>query len=935
MQSRIPSLVLTALILLVFMSIGPAASALTDWWWFQAVTYEDTFLKTLAIQAAAGLGIGLLAFATVAGSTRYALGITRSGPVENPDFQDNPIGVLLSNTPPGLVAGAVGAVAAIIFGLTATGWWQQILLFTYGGSFGYEDPLMGQDAGFYVFVLPMLMTVRGAFVGMMLLTGIAAIVVYVTGGAVSVQMVDQDGQLVPSGINLKPEARRHLASIGATLLALMAIGSFLQRYAIMYDQGGLFAGPGYADVHGTLPLLLLQAIATAVAAFVLYVGMERMAPLLIVGAAATVIGFSAITSTYPGLVQRFSVLPNELTRETPQIDSHIEATRKAWDLDAVEELTLTGDSSLTLDDIENNKVTIKNVRLWDHTPLLDTFSQVQEIRTYYSFMHVDNDRYVLDGELRQIMLSPRELVATNLPEAARTWVNQKMTYTHGYGMALGPVNEVTPEGLPVLFVKDLPPKVTHEDAFRIDRPEIYFGEGTYPNDGEIYVNTANSEFDYPEGDKNKYTIYAGKGGIEMGAIGRYLFAMRFTSTELLFSSDVTNETKVLLHRNISRRVNEVAPFLAYDSDPYLVIDEGRQVWIVDAYAVSSTFPYSRDGQDTRFNYMRNSVKVTIDAYDGSMNFYRVDEKDPIAAAWDAAFPGLFKDADEMPPGIRAHMRYAQTYFRIQSQMFATYHMTEHHIFYNREDEWEVPQMQDKQMQPYFTVMKLPGEHSEEFILMLPFNPTGKPNLAAWMVARSDGDAYGGLRVYKFPKEKMVYGPSMINARIQQDASISQDMSLWNQEGSKVERGTMLVIPIEESLIYVQPMYLQADVDSIPELKRVIVAYESKIAMKHTLGEALAEIFGTRAPPARPRPLDPEGNPTDTPILSGTVAQLVQQASNQWNDANEAAGGGSWEDYGRALDELGDTLAELDRMAAMLNPPQVPEELEELEEPVTP
>ena len=894
---------MAGLALLVFFGLQPLTHLISDWWWFQVLGYDETFVKIIAIRAASGAGIGLLAFLMVATSTRYALGVISSQP-QQLNAQENPLGVMLTRSSPQMISVGLGGLAALVFGMTATTWWEDIMLFIHGGPFGYEDPLMGFDASFYVFVLPLLMTMRSSLVGLLVLTGIAAIIVYFAGGAVNIQLVEQDGQLVPSGISLRPEARRHLASVVATLLALMAVGFYLQRYAVMYEQGAVdvrVARPGHQPT-----LLVVQAIATAIAAFVAYVGLEKMATGWLIGAAGLVLGFSAITSTYPGLLQRFSVLPNELTREAPQIANHIEATRKAFNLDAVEDLTLSGESSLSLEDIENNQVTIDNVRLWAHTPLLDTFSQVQEIRTYYSFQHVDNDRYIIDGQLRQIMLSPRELVSSSLPTAARTWVNQRMTYTHGYGMALGPVNEVTTEGLPVLFIKDLPPKVSYPDALHSERPEIYFGENVYQDHGEVYVNTNNSEFDYPEGDQNKYTVYAGEAGVPMGSIGRLLFALRFGSTELFFSSDVTDETKVLLYRNILDRVQQIAPFLYLDGDPYLVIDEGRQVWIVDAYTASDRFPYARNAPGTRFNYMRNSVKVTVDAYDGTVTLYRIDEEDPIAKAWDVAFPDLFTDASEMPDGIRAHLRYPQFFFGLQSRLFAIYHMTEHHIFYNREDEWEVPQLDKSRMEPYFTVMKLPGEAAEEFILMLPFNPIGKPNLAAWMVARSDGDAYGTLRVYKFPKEKMVYGPSMINARIQQDAQISQDMSLWDEGGSQVERGTMLVIPIEESLIYVQPIYLQADVDSIPELKRVIVAYESKIAMKPTLEEALEEIFGRSTDRAPFNPEDP--NPVDGGLP--TLAEIAERAAFQWNLANETAASGDWTAFGQALDALGATLESL-------------------------
>ena len=906
MQSRVSSFVLFAVATAIFFGMAPLTRAITDWWWFQAIGFEPSFLKILVVRAGAAVSIGLLAFLMVATSTRYALGVIQGQPAAV-NFQENPIGAILTRTSPALISTGLGVLAGVIFGATASTWWEQILLFIHGGPFGYEDPLMGFDASFYVFVLPLLITMRGTLVGLLVLTGIATIVIYVAGGAVNIQLVEQEGQLVPSGITLHPEARRQIASVAATLLAMMAVGFYLQRYAMMYNQGGLFAGPGYADIHGTLPLLLLQAVATAIAAFVAYVGLEKMATTWIVMAVSIVVGFSAITSTIPGLIQRFSVLPNELTRETPQIAHHIDATRRAFNLHDVEDLTLSGESSLTQADIAANQVTIDNVRLWDHTPLLDTFSQVQEIRTYYAFQHVDNDRYIIDGELRQIMLSPRELVSANLPQAARTWVNQRMTYTHGYGMALGPVNEVTTEGLPVLFIKDLPPKVTYPDVLRIDRPEIYFGENVYRDEGEVYVNTDNSEFDYPEGDQNKYTTYGGKSGVSMGAIGRFLFAARFRSTELLLSGDIRQDTKVLLHRNIRARVNQIAPFLYFDSDPYMVINEGRQIWIIDAYTATDSFPYARNGEGTRFNYMRNSVKATVDAYDGTVKLYRIDETDPIATAWNEAFPELFADQADLPEGLRAHLRYPQFFFRLQSKLYAIYHMTEHHIFYNREDEWEVPQLDQSEMQPYFTIMKLPGESVEEFILMLPFNPIGKPNLAAWMVARSDGDAYGKLRVYKFPKEKMVYGPSMINARIQQDAQISQDMSLWDEGGSQVERGTMLVIPIEESLIYVQPIYLQADVESIPELKRVIVAYESKIAMKPTLEEALAEIFG-----GQPRRSETGGEMGE--MGDSSLAEMAQTAASQWAYANETAATGDWTAFGQALSALGDTLTSLEAMA---------------------
>ncbi len=687
----------------------------------------------------------------------------------------------------------------------------------------------------------------------------------------------------------------------------MALGVALSRFELLYAQRGLIAGPGYTETHATLPLLTLQAVLIAVAAGAAWRAVEKLsAGWAAIGALLMATGW-ALVAGYPAVVQRFSVEPNELTREAPHINDHIEATRFAFQLDGIAELPISGDSALTQADLDRNLATLNNVRLWDHEPLLATFAQVQEIRTYYEFVDVDNDRYVIDGELRQIMLSPRELPASSLPTEAKTWVNERMTYTHGYGMALGPVNEVTDQGLPVLFIQDLPPKITKPEL-AITRPEIYFGEAMRT---EVFVKTKNPEFDHPKGDENVFTTYEGTGGVQLSGLGRLIFAMRFGSTELLFSNDITGESRVLLYRNILERVARVAPFLKIDNDPYLMIAEGRLVWMVDGYTTTSRFPYSRSIKGFG-NYIRNSVKITVDAYDGNIVFYRTDAPDPIADAWGAALPGLFVPMSEMPPAIRAHVRYPETLFDTQAELYATYHMNDHQVFYNREDQWEVPDVSGHRMEPYYTVMTLPGEDKEEFILMLPFNPSGKPNLAAWLVARSDGDAYGEMRVYKFPKEKMVYGPDMVVARINQTDTISEKMSLWNQQGSAVDLGTLLVIPVEESLLYVQPLYLKASSQSgaIPELKRVIVAYNNDIAMAPTLEEGLAQIFG--APAAAiptPQPDDPDAPREPREPAPPATGDALEQARTHWSRAEAAAAAGDWVTWGEAIQALGEAIEE--------------------------
>ena len=535
---------------------------------------------------------------------------------------------------------------------------------------------------------------------------------------------------------------------------------------------------------------------------------------------------------------------------------------------------MSGDATLTRADLDRNADTIDNVPLWDHQPLLDTFSQIQEIRTYYDFVSVDNDRYTINGRYRQIMLSARELNSESLPN--RTWINEQLTFTHGYGLTLGPVNEVTPEGLPILFIKNLPPESTVD--LKVTEPSIYFGE--LSND-HVFVKTNTKEFHYPSGDDNVFAEYKGSGGVSVGSFWRkLLFAIRFGSGKALLSDDLRTDSRVIYYRRISERVRKIAPFLTYDQDPYMAIADGRLYWIQDAYTTSNRYPYSgtvASGTNSSFtngsiNYIRNSIKVVIDAYHGTTNFYLVDPTDPIAQTYGRIFPGLLRPLDDMPASLRQRLRYPQDIFAVQASMFATYHMQGPAVFYNKEDQWEVPSIdigdQPVRMEPYYTIMKLPGETGAEFIQMLPFTPRQKDNLAAWMIARSDREHYGKLAVFQFPKQKVVFGPRQVVARINQDQVIAPQITLWNQQGSEVIQGTLLVIPIEESLIYIRPLYLRASGGQIPELNRVIVAHQDRIVMAETLAAALDLIFpadGSAPPAARPleqtrttAPADPLG-----------------------------------------------------------------------------
>jgi uncharacterized membrane protein (UPF0182 family) len=633
----------------------------------------------------------------------------------------------------------------------------------------------------------------------------------------------------------------------------------------------------------------------------------------IVAAAALYFLVSIGGSAYAAIIQRFVVAPNEQVRETPFITHNIQATRAAFGLDGVAERPLSGEAHLTRADLERNSATIDNVPLWNDRPLLDTFSQIQEIRTYYDFVAVDNDRYTINGQYRQIMLSARELNSQSLP--SRTWINAHLTFTHGYGLTLGPVNEVTKEGLPVLFIKDLPPVSTAD--LKVTQPAIYYGE--LPND-HVFVKTKTEEFDYPRGDDNVFAAYKGDGGVALSNIFRRLmFAIRFRSTDTFFSPNLTEESRVMMYRRVAERVGRIAPFLTYDPDPYLAISDGKLMWMQDVYTTSQRYPYATTAGGV--SYIRNAIKVTIDAYHGKTTYHVVDPSDPIAQTVGKIFPGLLKPLDTMPEDLRTRLRYPQQIFAMQASMFTTFHMLNPAVFYNREDQWEIPSFdvagKPTPMHPYYTIMKLPGESGPEYIQMLPFTPRGKDNLAAWMVARSDGANYGKLAVFQFPKQTVIFGPRQVAARINQDQAISPQITLWNQQGSEVIQGTLLVIPIEESLIYIRPLYLRAAGGQIPELKRVIVAYQNNIVMEETLSAALERIFPGGARP-QPQPSAIEGRPAAAAPVEGPqlrsadVGSLAEQARAHYQRALQAQREGNWALYGEEIKKLGEVLEKMRR-----------------------
>jgi hypothetical protein len=896
--------VLLAVFLLAVVGGPSLVGFYTDWLWFGELGYQQVFATMLRGQGTLFTLAFVLAVIWLTINLRLAL--APIGDVRPVFTTREGLQVVL----PGrqqlrTIATAAAVVVAALFALYAASQWQLWLTWRNAVPFNRPDPILGYDVSFYVFSLAFLQFVRGAAQALVVLAAVAAAGLYLVSGSLT--------KGFGLSISLTSPARRHLCVLAAVFLLLLAVGAWLQRAEYLVAASGIIQGASYADVNGRMPAaLLLAVICIGGAALALVQGFTRRNwPIPVTVGLYLLVSLGG--ELYSTMVQRFVVTPNEQLRESPFIQHNIEATRRAFNLDGVEERELSGDALLSAGDIRNNADTLANVRLWDHQPLLDTFGQIQEIRTYYDFVSVDNDRYRINDASRQVMLSARELNPTSLPN--RTWINERLTFTHGYGLTLGPVNQVTSEGLPVLFIRNLPPETVPD--LPVGEPSIYFGE--LSND-YVIVRTRTQEFHYPRGEDNVFTQYNGTGGVPIGSLSRkLLFAFRFRAPQIVLSDALTSESRILFYRNIRERVQKLAPFLTFDQDPYLVLADGRLYWLYDAYTSSSSYPYSTIAAGV--NYVRNSVKIVIDAYHGTMTLYMADDRDPVAATYSRIFPNLFKPLAEMPGALREHVRYPEDIFAIQSAVYATYHMTQPAVFYNREDQWEVPTIDDageaRPMQPYYTIMRLQGEPRAEFIQMLPFTPRRKDNLAAWLVARSDPGHYGTLRVFQFPKQKVIFGPRQVVARINQDQTISPQITLWNQQGSQVIWGTLMVIPIEESLIYVRPLYLRGSGGRIPELRRVIVAYQNQIVMEPTLEVALARLFGA-APQGAPPPQQQEAAapapqvPSEAPIARGPdpLADLASQARQHYDRAIEAQRSGDWAKYGEELRLLGQVLEKM-------------------------
>ncbi|MFI5206991.1 MAG: UPF0182 family protein [Gemmatimonadales bacterium] len=884
-----------AIVALVF-AVPTLIGILTDWWWFQEIGYQVVFTGQLVTR----ILLFLVVSAVTAGTLYLNLRVAQRGIVLSP------IVIAVGPSSPQLdvtrtlrrVSLPVVLVLGLLAGLAATPLWDVALQAVNRTPFGIADPVFSRDIGFYVFTLPAVTAVLGFLFGLALVSLLLLIFVYL-----------QRSDLIVRGraVRVVRTAGIHLAVVLAMLLFVTAVQLWIVDSAnLLYSSTGPLIGASYTDLMARLPALHLSAIVAVAAAAAVLIGAlrERLPRYALLAVGGYIVVAVLGRGLFPLVMQKFVVAPTELTRETPYLRSHIAATRQAWGLDSVEVRELAGETTLKLADLRANTPTIENVRLWERDPLLQTFGQLQEIRTYYDFVSVDDDRYWIDGKYRQVLLSPRELNPASLP--TRTFINEHLTFTHGMGLTLGPVNQATPEGLPVLFVKDLPP--TSSVSLTVTRPQIYYGE---LDDDYAFVGTRQREFDFPSGEADVYAAYKGSGGVRVGGLWRrLLLAARFGESNILFSQDITSDSRVLYNREITGRAMKALPFLTFDHDPYLVIAAGgRLEWILDGYTSTDRYPYAQRLTDGT-SYMRNSAKVVIDAYDGSVKAYISAPADPLIRTWARIFPGIFAPLDSLPADLRAHLRYPDQIYTIQTSLYATYHMDAPVDFYHREDQWQIPVVNRANggAVPFLRhiIMKLPGESTEEYVYMVPFTPRGKDNLAAWMVARNDGAEYGRLRVYRLSRQTLVFGPTQIENRINQNTEISRQVSLWDQHGSQVLWGDLLVIPIGTSLLYVQPLYLRAQGGKIPELKRVVVAYQNEVAMAETLDGALAELFGGSTAP--------HGEPVTTTAgetqSDAGQSALIAEARQRYESAMAAQRAGDWARYGEEIRRLGDLLARI-------------------------
>ena len=928
--------------------------------WFKEMGYLDVFFKQLVTQ----LTVGIPTFVVVTALVILYLNHLRKGYFKQiASGEETDMKSLKKAT---IVLALLFGAGATFFAVTQL--WFEILKFANSTGFDIQDPLFHLDIGFYLFKLDFLTQLNerliGVIIGFVALTVIYYILLLTVRtpdmfednpqqGQTQEQEQYDDGRYSGAsnpfenaakgaedifskfGFKIKrkaPQPRKQfdddnfkrlmkiasgkIAGLGCIFFLMLAIDFFLKQFDLLHAHTGAVYGAGFTDVNITLwmyRILCGLAVVSAIL-FVVYMAKKQYKKILTVPVIMIVVGLIGTGAAM--LVQNFIVSPDELQKETPYLLNNIEYTQYAYGLEDVDIKSFAADNTLTAEDIANNMETITNIRINDFEPAEQFYNQTQSIRQYYTFNDVDNDRYWVNGEYTQTFLTAREIDENKISD---TWLNRHLKYTHGYGVAMSRVDKVTSSGQPDVLVGNIPP-VSAVDEIEITRPEIYFGE--LSND-YVVVGTKEQEFDYPNGDSNSYNMYEGNAGIKMNLFNRLVFAIREGSLKLLVSSNINGDSKIIINRNVVDRVRTIMPYLSYENDPYMVTVDGKLYWIIDAYTVSNLYPYSEPySEETNVNYIRNSVKVVIDAYNGNTDYYVIDENDPIAQTYAKIYPTLFKKLDQMPEGLKAHLRYANTLFSIQAKVYGKYHMEDVNVFYQSEDLWDIGNeiygMEKQQIIPNYYIAKLPGESKAEFFNSVPFTPRSKQNMTALMIARNDGDNYGQLVLYQFPKSKTVYGPEQIEAQIDQNTEISKDFTLWASNGTTYRRGNLFVIPINTSVLYVEPVYLEAQNSSIPEVKRIIMAYKDQIAYGETLADCIITLFGYDIN------ADSETKPDDSSIINPddgeeeggetpeamTQAELIAKAQEAFNKAQEAQQQGNWAAYGTYLEQLEDYLNQL-------------------------
>jgi uncharacterized protein len=920
MRTRLLLIGAAATIVVALIVLTVADGLLVDLLWFTSLGYRRVFTITLLAQVAIFLSVWLVAFAAIAVSGLLALRLShdrerlrvvrRSDQVTEVNLPEL-IRSLGERVPWKLIVVGLAALLAVFAAQGEAASWDVYLKAFNGVPFGVKEPAFGRDIGFFIFELPFWQELRDLFLMILVLTTAVTAAIYWTRGEIDFR-------------ESPPHISRACAAHGSLLLGLFflqrAVSYWLARFELTLHSNGVVFGLRYVDQVLWKPGLWVLVALAVVAAGISAANVRERALRLPVAAAVVVFAPSILMSLLQPVIERLRVKPDELRIEEPYLRRNIELTRRAYRIGGVDVKPFTGNGRLTPATLEQDSATIRNIRLWDPRPLIATYQQLQEIRLYYTFQDIDIDRYWIDNNETEVMLAARELNVDLLPQNAQTWVNRHLKFTHGYGLVMNPVNTKDQEGLPVLYIKNIPPQSSV--GIDVAQPGIYYG--TLP-DNYVFVKAQTPEFDYPEGNNNVFAYYKGDGGVPVSGLWRrLLFSYYYRDVNLLVTENIVAGSRIMFRRNIADRVARLAPFLSQDHDPYLVVHDGELYWMMDTYTVSDHYPYSQRNT-LGINYIRNSVKVVLNAYTGETDFYVADPEDPLIRTWERIYPGIFKPLTEMPAELRRHIRYPEDFFLIQAETYATYHMTDPAVFYNREDLWAFPKEnysdETTLMQPYYVIMRLPGEQNAEYILMLPMVPQGRDNMIAWMAARCDGDDYGHLFEFAFSKDKLFYGPYQIQARINQNPEISQQYSLWNQMGSKVILGNLLVIPVEDSLLYVEPLYIRAQNGQLPELVRVLASYSDRTVMGDNLELTLAALLKGQegvAPPTVAK-IGPAGGPRNQLAAAqaaetaanhaGKTPAALTSASEHYTRALLALRAGDWTEFGAEMQKLGVALGE--------------------------